>query len=128
MTDQELDLLDEQVARLRGWKTFAEEGELMWYRSAYETHRHEWPPSFTRDPMFYGPMLEEELIAVERYPTGAGVWARIRGDIGDSGPTLAIAVCLAIIQRGERDESQIEPCGHFAGVDIRHRHRRAGQS
>lgn len=85
MNDEQLNELDAQVARLRGWS----QGR---------------PPT-PATPQFALPLIESNLKSV--MPLDDGEWyVQIRSDnvfdIDATGPTLAIAVCRAVVARGKR--------------------------
>lgn len=59
------------------------------------------PPSYTRDPAFALPLIERECI--QSWKLAEGEWrVKINPPAWPaSGPTLAIAVCKAIVARSE---------------------------
>lgn len=102
--NDELDQLDAEVARLMGvHQEKTPTGLIRWHHGGDSLDWHWTPPSYTRDPQFALPLIEAELVRAGLSVDGMQWTAWVEGtpDYGQA-PTLAIAVCKAVVARGER--------------------------
>jgi len=101
--DPELDELDAKIARIKGWRYLkgpTESAGMFWF-DREQTQARKTMPSYTRDPVFSLPLIEDEIVYAQRVNfTEWGV--RIKNyDYHTIGHTLAVAGCYAIVAREE---------------------------